>query len=125
MRKLKWAAGVAAIALTGGCEDLATGMAMYADQLDAEQGNYYPDQHFSRTLEGDCPAFSEYGRVNNQTYWRIRNTGTVVTSYTLTWSTGIEDSAYLQPGETSEVFYKTPSILPDQLLGECDLADDN
>lgn len=123
MNNLKLAACVTAFLLAGGCEDLATGLATYADQLEAEQGNYYSDQHFSKNLEGDCPAFSEYGRVNNQTYWRIRNTGATATSYTLTWSTGIEDSAYLQPGETSEIFYKTPSVTPDKLLGECEVTD--
>ncbi|MDP3378965.1 MAG: hypothetical protein Q8S53_11415, partial [Brevundimonas sp.] len=66
-------AGLAACALLGGCAELVTGMAAFSDQLDAENGAWWPDEHHSDRMDGECPAFSEYGRVNNQTYYRVRN----------------------------------------------------
>ena len=105
--------------LMSGCADLATGLAMYADELDAQNGYYYPDQHFSDALEGDCPGLWEYGRVNNQAYQRVRNQGDTTGEYTLTWSSGTESHVTLEPGETSEFFYMTPSVIPEHVHVEC------
>jgi hypothetical protein len=118
MRKSIFAAAAMAPLLCG-CADLATGLAMYADQLDAEQGYYYDDTHQSQRLDGDCPSLWEYGIVNNQTYQRVRNQGSRTASYRLIWSSGYETSAYLEPGQTSEFFYMTPSIRPDQVDITC------
>jgi hypothetical protein len=122
MRITVWvAAGIAP--LLSGCADLATGLAMYADQLDAEAGYYYDDQHFSSSMNGDCSAYWERGRMNNQSYQRIRNTSPVPVTYTLEWSSGYESSVYLEPGATSDIYYMTPSVTPSGVRGECNMPD--
>ncbi len=105
--------------LVCGCADLATGLAMYADQLDAEAGYYYEDQHFSDRMEGDCSALWEYGMVNSQSYQRVRNTSPVAGTYTLEWSTGYETTVYLESGETSQFYYMTPSVTPSGIRSKC------
>lgn len=118
MRKSVFA--VAAMApLLCGCADLATGLAMYSDQLAAEQGSYYDDQHFSSAMNGDCSAHWERGRMNNQSYQRVRNTSPVPVNYTLEWSSGYENTVYLDPGQASEIFYMTPSVTPTGIRADC------
>jgi hypothetical protein len=112
-------AALAMAPLLCGCADLATGLAMYSDQLAAEQGSYYDDQHFSSSMDGDCSGYWEYGRINNQSYQRVRNTSPVPVTYTLKWSSGYETTVYLAPGQTSEMFYMTPSVTPAGVSGEC------
>lgn len=112
-------AAISVALLTAGCVELTEGLMMYNDQLQAEQGNYFPDEHHSQDDTGNCPARWDYGRVNNQSYQRITNLGEEPASYTLIWSTGSESSAYLAPGETSEFFYNSPSIIPESVKAEC------
>lgn len=110
---------VAALPLLAGCAELATGLAAYSDQLSLENGGYYPDEHFSQSTGPDCPALWEYGRVNNQSYARARNTGSTYETITLEWSSGLISSFGLGPGETSQFFYMTPSVLPDGIQVDC------
>lgn len=117
--RVRVVAGLAACALLGGCAELATGLAAYSDQLDAENGAWWPDEHHSDRLDGDCPAYSEYGRVNNQTYYRVRNLGRDPATATVTWSTGLTSEFWLQPGETSQFVYMTPSVTPRQIAVQC------
>lgn len=117
--KLKTLAVIGLAPVLVGCADMATGLAMYADQLEMEQGAYWDDEHFSESLDGDCPAFYEFGRVSNQTYFRVRNLADTASSLTLTWSSGSEANFYLQPGETSEFVYMTPSVVPDHIAATC------
>ena len=112
-------AAIAACALLGGCAEMATGLAAYADQLDAESGAWWPDEHQTDRLTGDCPAYSEFGRVNNQTYYRVRNTGSRSATMTMTWSTGVTSTFWLEPGQTSDFVYMTPSVTPSHLSVEC------
>lgn len=112
---------IAAIGLvmTAGCEEFATGVAGLADELDLADGAYWPDEHHTDSSDGPCPSYFEYGRVDNQTYWRARNQGDSTTSYVLTWSTGLTTRLTLEPGETSDYVYMTPSVVPDELNYEC------
>ena len=112
-------AAVAACALLGGCAEMATGLAAYADQLDAESGAWWPDEHHTDRLDGDCPAYSEFGRVNNQTYYRVRNLARTSASMTMTWNTGLTSTFYLEPGQTSDFVYMTPSVTPSHLSVQC------
>lgn len=117
--KLKTFAVIGLLPMLAACADMATGLAMYSDQLAMEQGSYWDDEHHSDSLTGDCPAFYEFGRVNNQTYFRVRNLADTDSSLTLTWSSGSESSFYLQPGETSDFVYMTPSVTPDHIAASC------
>jgi len=117
--RVRVVAGLAACALLGGCAELVTGMAAFSDQLDAENGAWWPDEHHSDRMDGECPAFSEYGRVNNQTYYRVRNLGSRSATMTVTWSTGLTSSFSLAPGETSQFVYMTPSVTPRRIEAEC------
>ncbi len=106
--------------LAAGCAEFATVMYGVSDQLNAEQGYYYEDQHYSDRADGNCPAVVDYGRVNNQSYQRIRNIGSKPATYTLVWSSGYETVVYLDPGETSEFFYMTPSVFASSHRAECE-----
>ncbi len=112
------AVAVAAV-LSTGCEELATGLATYADDMDIQNGAWYDDEHHSQSIEGDCPTYWEYGRVSNRSYQRVRNQGDTSGDYTLTWSSGLETTLTLSPGETSEYFYMTPSITPEHVDVSC------
>ncbi|NBB52220.1 hypothetical protein GVN24_28465 [Rhizobium sp. CRIBSB] len=117
--RFKIVAIVAGSLLASGCADLATGLAIYADQLEMEQGTYWEDEHTSESFGGDCPAFAEFGRVNNQTYLRVRNLAQTASSITVDWSSGFQSSFYLQPGETSAFVYMTPSLWPSAISRDC------
>lgn len=117
--RLKMLAIVGLLPMLAGCADLATGLAAYSDQLAMEQGSYWEDEHHSDRMDGECPAFSEYGRVNNQTYYRVRNLASTDASITVTWSSGSESSFYLSPGETSDFVYMTPSLYPSHINSSC------
>lgn len=117
--RLKLTALAVASLFVSGCADMATGLAMYSDQLELEQGTYWPDEHQSESFAGNCPAFLEMGRVNNQTYIRARNQAQTASTITVAWNSGYESSFYLQPGETSEFVYMTPSLWPSSINREC------
>ncbi len=117
--KLKTLAIVGMLPALAGCAEMATGLAMYADQLEMEQGAYWEDEHTSESFGGSCPAFAEFGRVNNQTYLRVRNLADTAASITVAWSSGLESNFYLEPGETSEFVYMTPSLWPSSINREC------
>lgn len=118
MRKVALVVAVIAPLLSG-CADLATGLASYADELNAQNGDYFEDEHYSQAIEGDCPSYWEYGRASNRAYQRVRNLGETYGSYTLTWSSGYETTLGLAPGATSEFFYMTPSVTPEHVDVEC------
>lgn len=121
MRVMIGAAALATAGLLAGCADMATGLAMYSDQLALEQGSYWDDEHHAEDFGTDyCPGLLEFGRVNNQTYARARNRSSHTMSATLIWNTGAESSFYLSPGETSEFVYMSPSIVPDGINSSCD-----
>jgi len=117
--KLKTLAVIGLASTLAACTDMATGLAMYSDQLAMEQGSYWEDEHHTDSMEGECPAFSEFGRVNNQTYLRVRNNAGTDASITVTWSSGYESSFYLSPGQTSEFVYMTPSLYPAHIASSC------
>ena len=117
--RLKFLVFTALAPLMSGCADMATGLAMYSDQLALEQGSYWEDEHHTDYMEGDCAAFSEFGRVNNQTYLRVRNDAATDASITVTWSSGYESSFYLSPGQTSDFVYMTPSLYPTNIRSSC------
>ena len=119
MRKIGFVLAAAMAPLAGGCAEFSTVMAGVSDQMAFDQGYYYDDEHWSQNMEGDCAGFWEYGRANNQSYQRVRNTTSVPVTYTLTWSSGYETVTYLDPGETSEFFYMTPSVTPQRVHSEC------
>jgi hypothetical protein len=118
--RLALCAGVGLSLGLSGCAELATGLMMYSDQIDAEQGYYYDDQHFSDTYGPECPGAWDTGRVNNQTYQRARNQGNTEQTVTMTWSTGLQEVVVLAPGEASPYFYMTPSVTPDSIEVSCD-----
>ena len=105
--------------LMSGCAEFTTVLAGVSDELAFEQGYYYEDQHMSDRVDGNCPAVVDYGRVNNQSYQRVRNIGGKPATYTLVWSSGYENEVYLQPGETSQYFYMTPSVVASSHRATC------
>ncbi len=117
--KFKVLFAVAACAALSGCAEFETGLMAYADQLDMENGAWWPDEHLTDVVTGVCPAYSEYGHVNNQTYYRVRNTGRTPMQATVTWNTGYESNFYLEPGETSDFVYMTPSVMPREIRTQC------
>lgn len=123
MNVRKWTAGACvagACLVVGGCAELATTMMMVSDQMAAEQGYFYDDAHESDYFGGgDCTGLAEFGIVNNQTYLRVRNTGSRTMEATVTWNSGFESSFYLAPGETSQFVYMSPSIRPTNVDSGC------
>ena len=117
--RLKMLAIVGLLPMLTACADMATGLAMYADQMAIEQGNYWEDEHHSERFGGDCPVFVEQGHVNNQTYLRVRNEAPTDASVTVLWSSGFESNFYLSPGQYSEIVYMTPSVVPDSVNRSC------
>ena len=117
--RLKTLAVVGLLPMLAGCADMATGLAMYSDQLALEQGAYWDDEHHAERFEGNCPVFVEQGHVNNQTYLRVRNEASTDASITVNWTSGFVSSFYLSPGEYSEFVYMTPSVVPDNISREC------
>lgn len=119
--RLKMLAAACGVAMVGGCADLATGLAMYSDQLAMEQGSYWDDEHHSEGFGTDyCYGALDFGRVNNQTYARIQNRTSHNMSVTLNWSTGFQSNFYLSPRETSDFVYMSPSIVPESVNSSCD-----
>lgn len=110
---------VAALALMAGCEDFDAAMMTMSDELSFADGYYYPDEHHSEPLDGDCPGVWEYGRINNQAYARVINQGDTDASATITWSAGSVSEHYLEPGEASEFEYRSGSITPDTVEITC------
>lgn len=123
---VRWSvlAAITVLSLTAGCEDLdlagfSTGLANVADGMLLADGASYYDQHYRRDLESECPGVWEYGMVSNQTYSRVQNRSSMSMSITTIWSTGLETTQYLQPGEVGEFEYQTPSVTPDNLRVAC------
>lgn len=112
---------VAVAPFASGCAEFSTVLAGVSDQMAFDQGYYYDDEHYSQRMDGDCATFWEYGRANNQSYQRVRNVSPVSVSYTLIWSSGYETTTYLDPGETSDFFYMTPSVIPEQVKTQCNM----
>jgi hypothetical protein len=123
MRKIGIVLAAAVAPFAVGCAEFGTVLAGVSDQMNAEQGYYYEDQHFASHMTGDCSAYWERGRANNQSYQRVRNTSPVPVNYTLEWSSGYETPVYLDPGQTSEFFYMTPSVTPSGIRGECKMPE--
>jgi hypothetical protein len=121
MRKFGFVLAAAIAPLMSGCAEFSTVMAGVSDQMAFDQGYYYDDEHHSQTMTGDCAGFWEYGRANNQSYQRVRNISPVPVSFTLVWSSGYETTTYLDPGQTSDFFYMTPSVIPQRVDSECDM----
>jgi hypothetical protein len=121
VRKLAAGTAVAGACLgLMGCAELATTMMMVSDQMAYEQGYFYDDAHESQYFgEGDCTGLAEFGIVNNQTYLRVRNTGSRPLEATVTWNTGFQSPFYLSPGETSQFVYMSPSIRPSNVDSGC------
>ena len=94
-------------------------MMTMSDELSFADGYYYPDEHHSSPIEGDCPSVWDYGRVNNQAYARVTNQGDTDASVTIRWSAGADSELYLQPGETSDFEYRSGSITPEQVEIGC------
>lgn len=117
--KVQVFAGIVACALLGGCAEMATGLAAYSDQMAVESGSYWQDEHHSEPTGGRCPTLSEYGRVNNQTYYRVRNTGPQTATVTVTWNTGLTSNFTVGPGQTSNFVYMTPSVWPSGASIQC------
>ena len=110
---------VAAVLLLSGCEDFDAAMMTMNDELSFADGYYYPDEHHSKAVEGDCPATWEFGRVNNQAYSRVINQGETDASVTVQWSAGSASEHYLEPGESTDFEYRSGSITPDSIDIEC------
>lgn len=94
-------------------------MVSLSDELSFADGYYYPDESHSEQLDGDCPSMWEYGRINNQSYARVHNTGEYDASITITWSAGSNSELYLAPGESSDYEYRSGSITPDRIEITC------
>ena len=121
MRVMTGTVVLAAAGLLAGCADMATGLAMYSDQLAMEQGAYWEDEHHSSGFGNDsCHGVLDQGRVNNQTYARVQNRSSSTLIATLHWSTGYQSDFYLPPGETSDFVYMSPSVTPDSIEGRCE-----
>lgn len=119
--RLKTMGALAVATLLCGCVELTSGLVMLSDSMELENGSWWDDEHHQESIGTDyCPGLMEFGRVNNQTYARLRNYADTPMSATLTWSTGLESSFYLQPGETSSFVYMSPSIVPSNLNTVCD-----
>ena len=110
---------IAAILPLASCVELATSLAMAADEMSFADGSYYEDHGGSQALTGSCPGNWEYGRVNNQTYQRVTNTADTTADYILTYNTGYTIEVSLSPGETSEFFYMSGSITPETVEVSC------
>ena len=110
---------IAAMLPLASCVELATSLAMVADDMSLADGSYYDDQSNSQRLTGSCPGNWEYGRVNNQTYQRVTNNADTTADYVLTYNTGYTVEVSLAPGETSEFFYMSGSITPENVDVRC------
>ena len=110
---------IAAMLPLAACVELATSLAMVADDMSFADGSYYDDQSNSQPLTGSCPGNWEYGRVNNQTYQRVTNNADTTADYVLTYNTGYTVEVSLAPGETSAFFYMSGSIIPDNVDVRC------
>lgn len=108
-----------ALLLLGGCEDFDAAMMTMSDEMSFADGYYYPDEHHSNPIEGDCPSTWEYGRVNNQAYARVTNEGDTDATVTISWSAGAASTLYLQPDETSDYEYRSGSIIPQSVDITC------
>ncbi|HYF22489.1 MAG TPA: hypothetical protein VD929_03740 [Caulobacteraceae bacterium] len=108
--------GASALVLSG-CAETLTAMATVSDQ---QSGAYYPDEHYVDWMrDGPCGAEASYGHVNNTTYVRLRNIGSVGGWFDVVWSSGLMNEAWLEPGETSQFFYMTPSVWPSEYGMKC------
>lgn len=112
-------AAIAAMLPLAACVELATSLAMVADDMSFADGSYYDDMSSSQPLTGSCPGNWEYGRVNNQTYQRVTNNADTTADYVLTYNTGYTVEVSLAPGETSAFFYMSGSITPDKVDVRC------
>jgi hypothetical protein len=105
--------------LLGGCEDFDAAMMTLSDEMSFADGYYYPDEHHSSEIEGDCPSSWDYGRLDNQAYARATNLGDTDATVTIQWSAGSASTLYLQPGETSDFEYRSGSIIPRSVEISC------
>jgi len=110
---------IAAILPLASCVELATSLAMVADDMSFADGSYYDEQSSSQPLTGSCPGNWEYGRINNQTYQRVTNNADTRADYVLTYNTSYTVEVSLAPGETSAFFYMSGSIIPDNVDVRC------
>jgi len=113
--------GLALLPVLGGCVELTSGLMMLSDSMEMDNGGYWNDEHYQDQIGTDyCPGLMEYGRVNNQTYVRVRNYADTTMYATVHWNTGLESAFVLSPGETSHFVYMSPSITPASSSSRCD-----
>jgi hypothetical protein len=110
---------IAAILPLASCVELATSLAMVADDMSFADGSYYDDQSSSQPLTGSCPGNWEYGRINNQTYQRVTNNADTRADSVLTYNTGYTVEVSLAPGETGAFFYMSGSFIPEEVDVRC------
>ncbi|MDZ4363414.1 hypothetical protein [Brevundimonas sp.] len=113
--------GLALLPTLCGCAELATGLMMVADEMEAENGTWYENEsHTDRIGTDYCPGTADYGRVNNQTYARVTNYAQTTMYTTIHWNTGLQSDFALSPGESSQYIYFSPSIWPSSTTTQCD-----
>ncbi|MES2833104.1 MAG: hypothetical protein V4707_00180 [Pseudomonadota bacterium] len=118
--KLKTLAIAALMPALGGCAEMATVMAMTADQMAAENGQYFEDDYDSMYFgDGDCQGWGEQGVSNNQGYARVTNRGSLAGTFKMTWSSGYETEFWLEPGQASDIQYMTPSLTVSSWSWDC------
>jgi hypothetical protein len=117
--------GLAAVGLLAGlsaCAEMAEGLSYVAADMQAQNGEYYPDYdnvHNFGSDDGVCTGRLDFGRRNNQNYFRVVNLSDRTFTYTLDFRGGVTVEDTLSPHSAGGFIYKPPSIEWDTIRGSC------